>query len=238
VDTGERLRQSREGTFSWSRHRTEDVLLKQAHERTHDEGILANDKHVLVYLILHLWGLHGKKSAQKTSRDILQFLAISSDLGWLAERCQLRQMHVPRLDPWRICDVWRDINRTWWTVVEAELGLLIDLAVQRLWVSCLPWERHSELLLAFLWSLLMNSAEAECWVGYCCWFLFAILTPLNWTAGVYVTCLQMDPAVAANLWTELPISRQHRWVLLQRTFLNRSTSPVSFLFHYLWWVVD
>ena len=33
------------------------------------------------------------------------------------------------------------------------------------------------------------------------------------------------------------ISRQHKWELLQRPFLNRYTCLVSFLFHYLWWVV-
>jgi hypothetical protein len=43
VDTGERLRQTREGTFHWSRRRREDVLPRQAHERTHDEGFFANN---------------------------------------------------------------------------------------------------------------------------------------------------------------------------------------------------
>ena len=47
----------------------------------------------------------------------------------------------------------------------------------------------------------------------------------NLTAGVSVKCFLVDREVAANLWTELPISRQHRWELLQRTFLNRPTSP-------------
>ena len=42
------LRQTCEGVFHRSRHRREDVLLKQAHERTCDERFFANDTHVLV----------------------------------------------------------------------------------------------------------------------------------------------------------------------------------------------
>jgi hypothetical protein len=44
----------------------------------------------------------------------------------------------------------------------------------------------------------------------------------------------MELLLPANLGTELLISRRE---LLLRTFLNRFTSPVSFLFYYLWWVV-
>ena len=38
VDTDERLRQTRERTFHRSRHRRENVVLKQTHERKRDEG--------------------------------------------------------------------------------------------------------------------------------------------------------------------------------------------------------
>jgi hypothetical protein len=55
VDTGERLRQTHEGRFHWSRHSREDILLKQAHERTHDKGFFANSTHVSVSLTLHSW---------------------------------------------------------------------------------------------------------------------------------------------------------------------------------------
>ena len=41
-------------------------------------------------------------------------------------------------------------------------------------------------------------------------------------------CLQVDQTAAANLLTGLPISRQHRRELLQRTFLNRFTSLYPF----------
>ena len=48
VYTGKGLKQSHEGTF----HRRVDVLLKQTHERTHDERCLASDTHILVSLTL------------------------------------------------------------------------------------------------------------------------------------------------------------------------------------------
>jgi hypothetical protein len=135
-------------------------------------------------------------------------------------------------------DVWRE-SRTRQMVMEAKLGLLIELAVQRLWVLCLCWysllwERCSWKLLVSLWvppADLCQGRDLAVSVRpcHCCWFVLAIPTLLNWTAGVSVKCLWVDGAAAADLWTELPISRQHRQELLQRTFLNRSTSPVSFL---------
>jgi hypothetical protein len=137
-------------------------------------------------------------------------------------------------------DTWylEGINRTQRTVMVAELNL-IELAVQRLWVSSLPWsslpwERHNrELLLAFLlgppadvsWGWGLAFSARQC---HCCWFVFAIQTLLNWTAGVFVKSLPVGQAAAVDLWTELPISRQHRWELVQRTFLNRSSSPYPF----------
>jgi hypothetical protein len=46
VDIGERLWQTCEGIFCSNRLRREDVLLKQTRERTHDEGVFANNTHV------------------------------------------------------------------------------------------------------------------------------------------------------------------------------------------------
>jgi hypothetical protein len=34
------------GIFCWCRHRRKDVLLRQAHARTHDEGFFANNTHI------------------------------------------------------------------------------------------------------------------------------------------------------------------------------------------------
>jgi hypothetical protein len=46
------LEQTCEGTICLSRHRREDILLKQAREMTHDERFFANDTHVLIRLTL------------------------------------------------------------------------------------------------------------------------------------------------------------------------------------------
>jgi hypothetical protein len=95
------------------------------------------------------------------------------------------------------------------------------LWVSHLCWSLLPWERHSqELLLVSLWLDLRLSAGCLCYV-----MSLLLLTWLYWTAGVSVKCLWADQAVAANLWTEQPISRQYRWEFFQRTFLNRSIPP-------------
>jgi hypothetical protein len=51
----DRLRQTREGTFHWSRHRREDALLKQASEGIRDEGFFVNDTHVFVHFTLFSW---------------------------------------------------------------------------------------------------------------------------------------------------------------------------------------
>lgn len=47
---------------------------------------------------------------------------------------------------------------------------------------------------------------------------------------VAVTCLWVDRAAAADLWTELPISRQHRWELLQRTLSKQVDFPCTLSF--------
>jgi hypothetical protein len=104
---------------------------------------------------LYLSGLHKEKCTKNTCGGMLQFLAVSSDSGWLAEWCQLRQIYILRQDQWRTQDVWQEYKKDL-TVMEAELGLLIELAEQLLlvlslhWAS-LCWERHSgELFLALL----------------------------------------------------------------------------------------
>jgi hypothetical protein len=107
VGTGERLRQIHEGMFSWSRHRRKDVLLKQARERTHGEGFFINHMLVLVHLTLCSQDFIERKEP-KTSGGALQFLVASTNLSWLAEWSQLRQMHRLRQDLWRTRDVWRE----------------------------------------------------------------------------------------------------------------------------------
>jgi hypothetical protein len=78
VDTGERRRQTCEGGLGSSRHRREDILRKQAHEKTHDEGFFPNDMHVLVCFTLHSYspfvGTPLRETHQKNSGGVLQFL--------------------------------------------------------------------------------------------------------------------------------------------------------------------
>ena len=73
---------------------------------------------------LNLLRLHREK---RTKKRLMMFCSFLLLLWTWAGR-----MHALRQDPRRICDVWRDINRTRWTVPVAELGLLIELAVQSL----------------------------------------------------------------------------------------------------------
>jgi hypothetical protein len=96
LDKGERLKQTCKATFYWSSHRRKDVLLKQEHESTRDEGFFANNTHVIILLTLCIWDVFVRtllrEMHQKSSGVVLQFLAASSDSGWLAEWCHLTQM--------------------------------------------------------------------------------------------------------------------------------------------------
>lgn len=104
---GASLGQTREGTFHWSKYRWKDVLLKQAHGRTHDE---------LVRLTLHWWAVCPDSTERKSPKNFLWgsggFLALlrtqanyQSDVGW----------YIPKW--WgktcaRTCGIWKSINRT------------------------------------------------------------------------------------------------------------------------------
>jgi hypothetical protein len=89
VDTNVKLGQTREGMFHWSRHRREDGLLEQTHERTCDEGFFADNTHVLVFL-------HCVFEIQ---------LVGTLESGWLDACAEVRP--VLRQCTWRTCDVWR-----------------------------------------------------------------------------------------------------------------------------------
>jgi hypothetical protein len=97
----ERLRQTREGRFRWSRHRREDALLKQARERTRGEGAFADNTHALVCLTLHSWaaGRHREKHTKN-------LLVVCCSL-LLLPRTQADWMHVLGQGTRRKCDVWR-----------------------------------------------------------------------------------------------------------------------------------
>jgi hypothetical protein len=128
-----------------------NVSLKQTQERgcsakVSDGRFLANDTHVLVCFTLQLscTGTPQRETHQKTSGGTLQFLATS--------QTQTVWMPVLRQNTWRTRDVWR-VEVGPHGVTEMELGLLVQRAVQSLWVSSLHWSTLSwerKLLLVFL----------------------------------------------------------------------------------------
>jgi hypothetical protein len=122
--------------------------------------------------------------------------------------------------------------------------LLVQLAVQHLWVSSLhwsllPWERHSWELLMFLlvppadsspgWGLAASARLCHC-------YFLPDSTKLDFWCirEVFVSGSSCHCLLTCELNCWFPDNTDHRWELLQGTFLNRFTSPVSFLFHYLW----
>jgi hypothetical protein len=131
-------------------------------------------------------------------------------------------------------------------VTRAELGLLVLLAMQCLLVLHLSWSsfhRSENFSWSSYWFLLLTPAKAVAWLSL---LGSATTADLYLLSGIYQigllmclwsVCKYIELPAHANLWTKLLISRQHRWELLQRTFLKRSISPISFLFYYLWWVV-
>ena len=145
VYTGKGLRQSREWTFLWSRHRREDVLLKQIHEITRDKGFFANSTHMLVHLTLlglcGLW-LIGCTCWDKTcanSRPVLR-----EDTCWDKTHAETR--HVE--DIWCLKGISRtrrsDRDRAWFVSI-VSCATLVVLSFS------FPSERHSwEFLLVFL----------------------------------------------------------------------------------------
>jgi hypothetical protein len=116
-DTGERLRQTPESKFHWSRHRWKDALLKQARARTREE-FFANTTRALVHLTLCDWapyvGLYRIENCTKKLLVVcLGFLLLlptwadwQSGISWSRHTCQGKKDTV-RQDPWRTCDVWR-----------------------------------------------------------------------------------------------------------------------------------
>ena len=87
------------------------------------------------------------------------------------------------------------------------------------WCSCWPC------------SLLLTCAEPETWL-----FRLGSTTATDsyLLSGLYqpglLKCPPVDRAATADLWTELPISRQHRWKLLQRTISKQVHFPCTLSF--------
>lgn len=98
----------------------------------------------------------------------------------------------------------RSVKRNWWAVIEAELGLLIELAVQGLLVPCLCWSSLCGKRTADNFPLLPTCAMGEAWLLLLGHASAAVnLTLPNWTIDVSVKCLQMDlvRVLAPDNWT-------------------------------------
>jgi hypothetical protein len=141
VLTDERLRQTRlrqicEETVCCSRHRRKGVLLKQARVRTGGEGVSANNTHVLVRLTLHSWAAFVRTPGETHQKNFWCCAVVSWRFLrlWLIGRVTSAETDT-HAEARHMEDVWclEVINRTRWTVMEAELGLLIELAVQCCW---------------------------------------------------------------------------------------------------------
>jgi hypothetical protein len=144
------LGQTCERMLHWSRPRRKDVLLKQAHESTHEEGVFANNTHVLVCLTLHSWAAFVRDSVEgnvpkkkpkpkpKTKTKTKKLLVVCCGFlplprTWadgerdvsLGKACA-EAGHVE--DTWCLEGIKRLEQK------QAELALLIELAVQCLFV--------------------------------------------------------------------------------------------------------
>jgi hypothetical protein len=233
------MRQTREGVFSWIGHRWKaktDLWRNTSLKQTQERGcfVKANMWKDTWWRILH-W--------KHNALAHLTFCSWDEFVG--TPGTQADWMHMPRQGTRRTHDVWRvwtGLDRQWWKQSLAfwysylcnacgsqifaklhfpERGLAENFS----WCSC--------------WSLLLTWAEAE---G--CLFLLGSATTADscLLSQLYGTGLLVCPwgicewvklPLPANLWTELPTSRQHRWDLLQRTCLSRSSSHLSFLFRCL-----
>ena len=90
-----------------------------------------------------------------------------------------------------------------WSLLPRERGTAENFSWHSCWSFLQTW--------AWLfWLFLLGHATAA-----------ANPTLPNWTSVISVNC-EWIWADTADLWTELPISRQHRWEVFQRPFLNRS----------------
>ena len=113
-------------------------------------------------------------------------------------------------------------------MTETEIGLLVQLAVQCLFIDLHFPERGTakENSCCPSWYFLLTRAKAEAWLSLTDSATSAdscLLSWLYWTGLLMYLCFQVDLAAPANLGIELLISRQHRWELLQVAFQNRYT---------------
>jgi hypothetical protein len=164
VSDGVLLGQTREGMFSWSKHKWKDALLKQACGRTRDEGFFTNDVYMFYFMSSLLSSISRGSIERNAPKNFWWCVGVSChfwELGWIGRVMSAEDSHAEARS---VEDSFGgSINMTWQTVKEAELGLCIELAGQCLLVLCLCWsslcwERHSwENFLTFLLALIPST---------------------------------------------------------------------------------
>lgn len=145
----------------------------------------------------------------------------------------MRQTHMLRQDLQRTCDVRGVIKGTWQTGTEAELGLLVELAVQACWsyvfVVLHFTERGTDenFSLHSYWSLLLTHAEAEDWLS----LIGSATTAVSYPDSSELDHWRIREALVSGsschclLLTELLICENVDRICPTEPFLNRSTSP-------------
>jgi hypothetical protein len=168
VDTGERLRQTPEGMFHWSRHGREDALLKHVCERIRDEGFFASNPHVLIRLTLCSWA------------DCWD----STDLGLLDAHAEARHMEDMGCLEGRNRTQCCDRNRAWLAGTANSIPWERHSQRTSPGVPCGPscWFKPR--------------LRPGCLLGPVT--AVADLSLLNWTAGASERCLRVDRAAAAG----------------------------------------
>lgn len=153
------------------------------------------------------------------------WLAASADAGWLAEWCQLIQTHTqdPRWAQARGHLIFGgSIYRTQRMVMALHIFVSLRGTAENFefFLLDLCWGRGLAIpaRLCHCCCYPDTTTDLDCW---CSLDMFASgwschCWPVNWTADFLTV---------------------HTGVAPKNHFLNRSTSPTSFLFHYLWWVV-
>jgi hypothetical protein len=151
---------------------------------------------------LHLPELHWEKHTKKLMVVCCGFVSLlRTRADWQND------VSRDRCICWGHVMFWGYIKRTQWTVIEADLGFLVELAVKCFLVSCLHWvllcwQRHSREILASLrvpprWLELRLRPGSLCYVVPPLLICDAIPTQTNWTAGVSIKCLLVDRAATA-----------------------------------------
>jgi hypothetical protein len=110
-------------------NRREDVLLIWIYERTHDEGLYANNTHVLVHLTLHSWAAFF--GTPRTWADRMHVLM--QDLCWGKTQSEARHVEDTYLEG--ITRTWQDDKERTWFAGTASCAMVVGLPSSLIFAS-------------------------------------------------------------------------------------------------------